>query len=167
MLVTGTFDFATGAGGEGGEDLPAENAGEPLESADSTDSFALLVDDDADCLRILRSLIESDGHRCLTAQSGLDALASCEAVGTPRFVVTDWNMPGLDGEMLARRLKDRYPALPIVLVTGRCAHEVPAASRESLFSAVLTKPLDPAVLSRVLSDLPSLGDSDRSSENSS
>lgn len=150
MLATGGFDFANGSDG-----LSAGVCVEEDESTDDqTDPYVLLVDDDADCLRLLRAIVELDGHRCLTARSGQDALTSCDEAGLPRLVVTDWNMPGIDGETLAQRLKDRDPALPIFLITGRDPDEVPSASRERLFSAVLTKPLNPATLTRAISNLP-------------
>ena len=154
MFVTGILDL--GADRSAGDSSEATAEGGEEDAA--ADSFALVVNDDDCCLRVLRALVELTGNRCLTARSGHDALASCEEVGPPRFVVTDWNMPGLDGEVLARRLKDRFPDLPIVLVTGRDADEVPRESRHSLFAAVLTKPLDPAAFARVLSALPVAAD---------
>ncbi|MEO0601945.1 MAG: response regulator transcription factor [Myxococcota bacterium] len=78
----------------------------------------LLIDDDAALLDALAMAVEDGGHEAITAPDGL---AGHAAVGReePDLVVSDVNMPGLDGFSLCRRLRDEGVTLPIVLLTAR------------------------------------------------
>lgn len=79
----------------------------------------LLVDDDELVRVSLASLLEMDGHKVTLASSGeaaLDALASGLGVDV---VILDLNMPGMGGADTLPRIRALYPALPIVLATGR------------------------------------------------
>ncbi|MDQ3958149.1 MAG: response regulator transcription factor, partial [Actinomycetota bacterium] len=74
-----------------------------------------LVDDDADVLRGLRSLIESRTPFRVAgvAYSGLEGLRVVDAV-TPDLVVVDVKLPELDGIETTRRLKEMDPRLPVI-----------------------------------------------------
>jgi CheY-like chemotaxis protein len=104
--------------------------------------LVLLVDDQELSLRVLRDVIESAGYHCVTARSATDALIYCDR-RRPQAVVTDLDMPGLDGSMLARWLKARYPTLPLLLVTGQDLEAVDLDDLRTHFAEILTKPLDP------------------------
>src|SRR3954452_24187028 len=110
-------------------------------SAPTADPFVLLVDDHAPSLRQLQDVVTRFGHPCISAGSASDALSYCDA-RSPRVVVTDLCMPDLDGQGLARWLKARFPALPIILVTGEELDPTTLASLRQTFEEVLKKPLD-------------------------
>lgn len=80
----------------------------------------LVVDDSANTREIIRSVLEADGHRVDLAADGLEAL---ERVGSTVYdlVVTDLDMPRLDGLGLIARLRgmQRYAATPIVIVSSQ------------------------------------------------
>ena len=57
-------------------------------------------------------------------------------------VVTDFRMPGMDGQELARKLKALRADLPIIIYSGQGGH----IAQNPLFSAVLAKPVNPAEL---------------------
>ncbi|MBK7972921.1 MAG: response regulator [Deltaproteobacteria bacterium] len=82
----------------------------------------LVVDDEAVLRRLVRSLLERDGHRVQTASSGDEALllfASARAIGEPfDVVVTDLTMPGTDGEGVANEVKRAAPSTAVILLTG-------------------------------------------------
>lgn len=80
------------------------------------------VDDD-DVMRLtVQALLERAGFRpelCGSAQEALDLLATLVARGDDvALLATDFNMPDGDGLMLARALRDRYPALPVLISSG-------------------------------------------------
>jgi CheY-like chemotaxis protein len=103
--------------------------------------YILLVDDHAPTLRRLHELVKLAGHRCVPVGSATSALRTCE-VGRPRVVVTDLAMPNLDGRDLARRLKDRYPSVPIILVTGEPLDLTDLGDLRGTFTAVFPKPIE-------------------------
>jgi len=78
----------------------------------------LLIDDDASLLDALSLAFEDAGHDVLTAPDGLRGF---EAVKTesPDAVVSDVNMPGLDGFALCKKLRDAGHRVPLVLLTSR------------------------------------------------
>ena len=65
----------------------------------------LIVDDDEDCLELLKGKLVEQGHRVATAQSGADALALAREL-CPQLILLDAVMPGMDGFEVCRRLKE-------------------------------------------------------------
>jgi two-component system capsular synthesis sensor histidine kinase RcsC len=102
--------------------------------------LVLLVDDHEPSLSTLRQVVESAGYDCFATHSASEALVFCDS-SCPGVVVTDLAMPRLDGKCLARWLKARYPALPILLTTGEMLDDRTKSDLCGIFSAVLTKPL--------------------------
>src|SRR4051794_3010449 len=94
--------------------------------------FVLLVDDDLRTLDRLQRIVQTAGHPCVVAGSPAEALYYCDA-NRPAVVVTDLAMPRLDGAGLARWLKARYPALPLLLVTGESIDEAERALLSATF----------------------------------
>jgi CheY-like chemotaxis protein len=111
-----------------------------------------LVDDDARVLENLRQVLDHNGLGCVTAPSGTEALVYCDE-HRPHVVVTDLSMPGIDGGVLARWLKARYPTVSIVLVTGQQMTEARQLDATGVFSAILPKPVDLDRLVLLLTDL--------------
>jgi two-component system, NtrC family, response regulator GlrR len=101
----------------------------------------LLVDDDADLLKLLSMRLQAAGHRVTAVESAEAALTQL-AVARPQLVVSDVRLPGRDGLALFDEIRTRYPALPVILLTahGTIPDAVEATSR-GVFS-YLTKPFD-------------------------
>jgi two-component system cell cycle sensor histidine kinase/response regulator CckA len=78
----------------------------------------LLVEDEAPLRQLGTRLLERAGHRVLAADSAESALALIEGGTVPAALVSDVAMPGLDGLELARRLRVRWPRLPVLLLSG-------------------------------------------------
>ncbi|MCB9687744.1 MAG: response regulator transcription factor [Alphaproteobacteria bacterium] len=78
----------------------------------------LLVDDDPNLLDVLSMTLEDAGHDVITAKDGVAGLRKVEQ-GAPELLVSDVNMPGIDGFTLCRRLREKGHTLPIVLLTAR------------------------------------------------
>jgi len=111
--------------------------------------FVLLVDDQEPCLSLLHIIVESAGYHCVSFSSGIDALVYCD-MRTPQAVVTDLELPWLNGAVLANWLKARYPSIPLLLVTGQDLEDASIERLRSTFSEILPKPVDPRRLLAVL-----------------
>jgi CheY-like chemotaxis protein len=103
--------------------------------------FVLLVDDHEPTLRKLEEILECAGYACVSSVCPTGALAFCHT-RRPSLVVTDLVMPQLDGHGLALGLKQRYPTLPILLVTGEQLDHTRQAAFACTFAGVFTKPVD-------------------------
>jgi two-component system response regulator GlrR len=105
----------------------------------------LLVDDDADLLRLLSMRLVAAGYRVTAVSSAEAALAQLE-VERPHLVVSDVQLPGRDGLALFGEIRARHPALPVILLTahGTIPDAVDATAR-GVFT-YLTKPFDGKML---------------------
>lgn len=77
----------------------------------------LLIEDDPDIVRIVKGYLEQSNYAVTVARDGLSGLT--QALETPPdLVLLDWNLPGLDGlELLKRLRKERQ--VPIIMITAR------------------------------------------------
>ncbi len=78
----------------------------------------LLIDDDVSLLDVLSLAFEDAGHTVLTARDGSAGLSLVRSK-KPGAVVSDINMPGLDGFSLCRRLREEGILVPLILLTSR------------------------------------------------
>ncbi|MBI5532410.1 MAG: response regulator transcription factor [Deltaproteobacteria bacterium] len=78
----------------------------------------LLIDDDPSLLDVLSMALEDAGYEVLTAADGASGLRSIQDKA-PQLVVSDVNMPGVDGFALCRRLREAGNHVPLVLLTSR------------------------------------------------
>ena len=101
----------------------------------------LLVDDDADILKLLSIRLKASGYRVVTANNGEQAL-SLAAAERPDLVITDLRMAGLDGLALFHEIERRYAGLPVIILTAHgTIPDAVAATRQGVFG-YLTKPYD-------------------------
>ncbi|AWM39283.1 hypothetical protein GobsT_24150 [Gemmata obscuriglobus] len=78
----------------------------------------LLVDDSSVQRRIVHSLLDAAGTwNIIQATDGLSALKMIEQA-PPSLVLTDVYMPKMDGLVLVEQIRDRFPSVPVVLMTG-------------------------------------------------
>jgi CheY-like chemotaxis protein len=109
----------------------------------------LLVEDHHDVADASRHLMESLGCRVELAPSG-EAAQALLAKASPPFdvLLSDIAMPGsISGIELARWVRDNYPHLPVVLMTGYTAE---LARAQELSYTVLQKPVSPQALGAAL-----------------
>jgi FixJ family two-component response regulator len=76
-----------------------------------------MVDDDRRILESLESLLESAGHRARLFESAAGLLAS-GALAEIDCLISDIDLPSIDGFELARRVHAARPDLPVILITG-------------------------------------------------
>ena len=100
----------------------------------------LAVDDNADALEMLGTILKSCGAHVLEARGAMDALACVDATPGLDAIITDLSMPGMDGVELARkvRLQPSRQWLPVIALTGFPERYVDT----SAFDAFLKKPVE-------------------------
>jgi len=99
----------------------------------------LLADDDKGTRDVVRRALELDGHKVVTADDGSEAQALVQAGGFD-LLVTDVQMPGLDGISLAKRLNVSRPGLRVLLMSGYPEHLERGITEIGGRIEVLTKP---------------------------
>jgi two-component system response regulator GlrR len=109
----------------------------------------LVVDDEPDMLDNVARLLRRGAYRCVTATSGLQALATL-AEERPDLILTDLRMPGMDGLALLRAAKRLAPATPVVIVTAFASDSAAREATEAGAAAFLAKPFSGAELLQTL-----------------
>ena len=101
----------------------------------------LIVDDDADLLKLLQMRLEAAGYDVTAVGSAEAALAQMD-VQRPALVLSDVQLPGMDGLALFNTIRERHPALPVILLTAHgTIPDAVAATAQGVYT-YLTKPFD-------------------------
>ena len=97
--------------------LPVEH--QPAERGPETTASinVLIVDDDPDVRQLLVDLISAFGHNPVAAEDGARGLVALDR-SKPDLILVDFAMPGMSGAEFGRRVRGRFPDMPIVFVTG-------------------------------------------------
>lgn len=78
----------------------------------------LVVDDSLEMQRYLRTMLEFDSYRVVTAGNGYEALQLVRLGCSPAVVLLDLEMPGMDGLETLRRLREVHPAPKVIMCSG-------------------------------------------------
>ncbi len=78
----------------------------------------LVVDDDPFVAEMLAVILDADGYAVETAENGLQALERMAAAPDTGLVVSDMNMPGMNGLELIARVRELNADVPIIILTG-------------------------------------------------
>src|SRR6476659_11215364 len=118
-----------------------------LEMSIPHDRPILVVDDDAKIVRLVRTYLERDGFRVITAGDGPAALEAIET-HRPALVVLDLMLPELDGRAVIRAVRrdDEAAATPILVLSARGTTIDRIAGLEDGADDYLPKPFSPAEL---------------------
>ena len=83
----------------------------------------LIADDDAHIVRVLSMWLGRHGHEVVTARNGEAALETLDGTSVD-LIISDMNMPVLDGVGLAEAVRGKVGAtIPIIVLTARCDQE--------------------------------------------
>src|SRR4029077_6958936 len=85
----------------------------------------LVVDDEETIREIVCSMLTSCNYQCKQAGSGLQALALLESGEEFELMLSDLMMAGLDGNGLLEKTKEKFPDMPVVMVTA--VHDISVA----------------------------------------
>ncbi len=132
------------------------------EASPATNVTALVIDDEPALRAVVRRLLGRIGYGVVDAPGGQEGLDLLEKRPDISCVLLDLTMPGLSGEETLRRIRARWPALPVVIMSGYTAQEIRERLDEPQSVGVLEKPFRLADLRRVIGevvtlDAPALG----------
>jgi two-component system, NtrC family, nitrogen regulation response regulator NtrX len=107
-------------------------------------SFAsvLVVDDEANIRRMLLRLLEAEGYQALEAEDGAGAIAALES-GPPDVVLLDLAMPRMSGMAALQVMRERWPDVPVVMMSGRATLEDAVRATKLGAFHFIEKPLSP------------------------
>lgn len=114
----------------------------------------LAVDDSASMRQMVAFTLKSAGYRVTEAVDGQDAWEKASAAASPDYdlVLTDQNMPRMDGIGLTQKLRSnpKFRSTPILILTTESSEEMKQAGRKAGATGWMVKPFDPAKLIEVI-----------------
>jgi CheY-like chemotaxis protein len=138
-----------------GATLPAAACNQALWSSRGVDPMPkVLIADDEDSMRqLVARAIAMDGHEIVTAQDGAEALEILTREdGAFDLLLTDIQMPVMDGIALALSVARDFPELTILLMTGFADQRERASNLNALVHDVVTKPFSVADIRTAVAD---------------
>jgi CheY-like chemotaxis protein len=136
--IAGTPDMDEAPEGSVDESTGAEH---PVSVAPTVRATILVVEDDPATREVTRRLLQRHGFRILEAEHGGAALVVLGSGDTPvDLVLTDVMMPGMSGVDLAARIGERWPDLPVLLMSGYSDAEIRAKGALGRQRSLIEKP---------------------------
>jgi two-component system KDP operon response regulator KdpE len=105
---------------------------------------ALIVDDEIQIRRLLRVVLEAEGHRVLEAETGRQALSDV-ALRRPDVVLLDLGLPDMDGLVVLQRLRE-WSRVPVLILSVRDRPEEKVAALDAGADDYVTKPFESSEL---------------------
>lgn len=112
-------------------------------------SKILIVDDERSIRNSLGELLEMEGHTVFKAENGPAALTTLEG-GEFELVISDIKMPEMDGVELLEAITEKYPDLPVVMISGHGSIETAVSCLRKGAADFIEKPID---MNRVLASV--------------
>jgi CheY-like chemotaxis protein len=135
-------------------DVPAHRASSAPSSAALRGARILVADDEPGLVAVVRQLMQRSGAVVSVAKGGVAAL---EALRQPDasfdVVITDLDMPEVDGWAVAAETRARHPGTPVVMLTGWAGELAPEDFHQRGVDVVLAKPCSRADLEAAIGDL--------------
>jgi CheY-like chemotaxis protein len=118
----------------------------------SGEGTVLVVDDEEEIVELVRRVLEAHGYRVVPATGpGAALLRFAEQQGAVDLLLTDVVMPGMNGRVLAERIHELHPSLPVLYMSGHTDQllDEPDADPQAP-TALLSKPFSPSRLSEAV-----------------
>ncbi|MCF7805969.1 MAG: PAS domain S-box protein [Candidatus Marinimicrobia bacterium] len=102
-----------------------------------------LIEDESPLRALLQETLESVGYTVTTAKNGQEGIERFETLESPvSLLITDLGLPDMSGEQVAATIREDYPDLPLIAITGYVDAEKDRSLKDQGFQAVLKKPFD-------------------------
>lgn len=121
----------------------------PKDSVAPSPGRVLIVDDERNITYVIRAMLEKSGYETLVFNDSSEALAAIDesmAAEELDAVVTDLYMPGVGGMEILEHCKQRYPRLPVVIITAFGTVEAAVSALKTGAFDFITKPFDQSEL---------------------
>jgi len=116
---------------------------------DNSQAEILVVDDDAMSRRVLAQLLSAAGYNCRVSNDGSEALEAIH-VRPPSLLLLDFDMPGLNGAEVLRRLRSDEDAtvaqIPAIMLTAHGSEQSEVSCLQAGANDFVTKPVNASVL---------------------
>jgi DNA-binding NtrC family response regulator len=112
----------------------------------------LVVDDDSNMLCAIKRILEREGFVAHCVESGEEAIEQIKE-RTFSLMITDYNMPGLNGLELASKGLELAPRMPIIMNTGGLTPVIICLAKEIGIAKVLSKPFLMSELMKTIRDV--------------
>lgn len=125
------------------------NTPQTMEQAFSNLSV-LLVEDDAFAIKIAQTVLKQLKIPYVAlAKDGAEGLDILNA-GMQKYdlIISDWNMPEMTGLQLLKAVRQKWPAMPFIMLTGRASPEFVVQARDNGVDAYVVKPFSPSQLAQ-------------------
>jgi two-component system chemotaxis response regulator CheY len=108
----------------------------------------LAVDDSKTMRAMVQSALQSAGYEVILAKDGLEGLKKLDEAERVDAIITDVNMPNMDGIEFTRAVRKdaRFPGLPILILTTEFSAERREQGRSAGATGWIVKPFDPPAL---------------------
>ena len=116
----------------------------------------LVVDDSSTMRRIIKNTLQRLGHKdILEAEHGLEDWGLLEANSDINVLITDWNMPEMNGLELVKKVRaeQKYIDMPIIMVTTEGGKAEVITALKAGVNNYIVKPFTPQVLKEKLEDV--------------
>ncbi|WP_197225141.1 response regulator transcription factor [Lysinibacillus sphaericus] len=114
----------------------------------------LVVDDNYVSRRVVKQIINATNHSCIgEASDGIEAIQLIEEL-QPTVITLDLNMPRRNGFEVLEILKDKYPKLPVIVITGERSEEKQQLAIKLGALHLIKKPFQPPYLTKRLEITP-------------
>lgn len=112
----------------------------------------LVVDDSETVRQVLQLTLSNAGYDVIEAEDGDDALNKLSSAAVVDMLITDLNMPNMDGLELIKKIREdkKHRFTPIVMLTTESSEEKKRAGREAGASGWIVKPFKPEQLLKVV-----------------
>src|SRR3954462_742559 len=102
----------------------------------------LIIDDDRDMCLLLKRFLTRHGFEVLESYNGKKALELLEST-EPSLVMCDFRLEDMEGNVLLGKIKERYPHLPVIIITGYSDIKIAVEVMKMGAYDYITKPLFP------------------------
>ncbi|WP_024790351.1 chemotaxis response regulator CheY [Lebetimonas sp. JH292] len=113
----------------------------------------LVVDDSSTMRRIIQNTLARLGYKdVIQAADGIEAWDALQSNPDIEVVITDWNMPNMNGLELVKKIRaeERYKSLPIIMVTTEGGKKEVITALKAGVNNYIVKPFTPQVLKEKL-----------------
>ncbi len=101
----------------------------------------IVVDDEAVFCRVMEEFLQNEGFEVILAANSEEALSMTKKE-KPDIMALDIRMPGINGDKIIRQLKDSYPKMAIVVVSGSDIPDMQNVLERAGADALLLKPMN-------------------------
>lgn len=123
-------------------------------STDFQDIVALVVDDSSTMVRIISNTLKRIGVKTIyTASDGLEGYNQFKLYPTITIILTDWNMPVMNGLEFIKKVRKDDKDIPIVMITTEGGRTEVITALKAGCNNYIVKPFTPIVLKEKLIDI--------------